>query len=131
MAIVLISHENDQTQQMGNAWSLPEPTTASESVLELRPEGLDRTHCQWVRQPWPPLGSVNGHDGFQSSLLPLPRPFGLQRGAGLDFQAVVPNASRLALPGHDADHAEASPPTLWLGRCLARATRDPPPRGAG
>ena len=42
MAIVLISDENDQPQQMGNARSLPEPTTTSESVLELRPEGLDR-----------------------------------------------------------------------------------------
>ena len=41
MAIVLISHENDQTQQMGNAWSLPEPTTTAEPILELRSEGLN------------------------------------------------------------------------------------------
>src|SRR5271169_4897072 len=43
MAIVLISCENHQTQQMGNAWSLPEPTATAEPVLELRSEGLNGT----------------------------------------------------------------------------------------
>ena len=60
--------------------------------LGVETRGTRPPHCQWVRQPWPPLGSVNGHDGFRSSLLPLPRPFGLQRGAGLGFPAVVPSA---------------------------------------
>ena len=41
MAIVLISRENHQTQQMGNAWPLPEPTATAEPVLELRSEGLN------------------------------------------------------------------------------------------
>src|ERR1035441_10172139 len=41
VAIVLISHENHQTQQMGDAWSLPEPATTAEPVLELRPEGFN------------------------------------------------------------------------------------------
>lgn len=41
MALVLISREHDQAQQMGNAWSLPEPAATAEPVLELRSERLN------------------------------------------------------------------------------------------